>query len=59
MFEADVLTRRLAEHVEEFGPNDTSDEERCTNGDFLCQIVICINHVVEADESYSFVLEKY
>ena len=28
-----------------------SDEEGGTNGDFLCQIVIYINHVVEADES--------
>ena len=51
MFEADVLTRKLAEHVEEVGSNDTSDEEGGTNGDFLCQIVIYVNHVVEADES--------
>ena len=50
-FEADVLTRKLAEHVEEVGSNDTSDEEGGTNGDFLCQIVIYINHVVESDES--------
>ena len=38
MSEAYVLTRRLAEHVEEFGPNDTSDEESGTYRDFLCQI---------------------
>ena len=44
------MTRRLAELVEEVGPNDTSDEGSGTNGDFLCQIVIYINHVVEADE---------
>ena len=56
MFEADVLTRKLAEHVEEVGSNGTSssDEEggtKSTNGDFLFQIVIYINHVVEADQS--------
>ena len=51
LFEVDVLTRKLAEHVEEVGSNDTSDEEGGTNGDFLWQIVIYINHVVEADES--------
>ena len=38
-------------HVEEVGSNDTFDEEGGTNGDFLWQIVIYINHVVEADES--------
>ena len=53
MFAADVLTRKLAEHVEEVESNGTSssDEEGGTNGDFLFQIVIYINHVVEADES--------
>ena len=53
LFEAGALTRKLAEHVEEVGSkfNDTSEEEGGTNGDFPWQIVIYINHVVEADES--------
>ena len=51
MFEVDVLTRKLAEHVEEVGSNDTFLTNGGTNDDFLCQIVIYINHVVDADES--------